>query len=369
MKDIKSLSTKIDKNRETITRLQGEREQAEATIAAASNHDERLAELQVERQRLKATALVMKRKPDTAKIDAEIDQLETLRATAIAAADVSRAALPVYDDAIRIAETELAEFEADRRTAVTEHIMETHDAAQKRYLDAVAAMESAVVEMVGADLAYRAIFNIRADAVNVFPGRGKQVLEDLRTTGVRVPWDHSRLKDPEIAAGYTDDYRDYWYPPAWAARELKGIGDDCASRLVSHVVSGGYPCNAYVGHIEKVQKTVKVRIVRGTFPTTVSRKLSPVSGAIMSSETHTYMPGDDIEIEETHARQLVEARMVVIHGEGELPPSRVELARGAAIPRTEDGHRLVELDLARAKAPASYQPGGARVNIDRGFVG
>ena len=369
MKDIKSLSTKIDKARETITRLQAEREEAEATIAAATNHDEPLAERQAERQRLQATALVLKKKPDTSKIDTEIEQIEALRTAAIAAADASRAALPIYDDAIRITQTEIAEFEADRRTAVTEHIMETHDAAQKRYLDAVAAMESAVVEMVGADLAYRAIFNIRADAVNVFPGRGKQVLEDVRATGVRVPWDHSRLKDPEIAAGYTDDYRDYWYPPAWAERELKGIGDDCASRLVSDVVSGGYPCNAYVGHVEKVQKTVKVRIVRGTFPTTVSRKLSPVSGAIMSSETHTYMPGDDIELEETYARQLVDARMVVIHGEGELPPSRAELARGAVIPRAEDGHRLVELDLSREKAPARYQPGGARVHRDRGFVG
>ncbi|AYQ37626.1 hypothetical protein BLA9940_05932 [Burkholderia aenigmatica] len=369
MKDIKSLSTKIDKTRETITRLQAEREQAEATIAAAGNHDGPLAERRGERQRLQATALVLKRKPDTAKIDTEIEQLEALRTTAIAAADASRAALPVYDDAIRIARTELAEFEVERKSAVVEHIMETHDAAQKRYLDAVAAMESAVVEMVGADLAYRAIFNIRADAVNVFPGRGKQVLEDVRATGVRVPWDHSRLKDPEIAASYTDDYRDYWYPPAWAARELKGIGDDCASRLVSDVVSGGYPCNAYVGHVEKVQKTVKVRIVRGTFPTTVSRKLSPVSGVIMSSETHTYMPGDDIELEETYARQLVDARMVVIHGEGELPPSRAELARGAVIPRTEDGHRLVELDLARETPRPAYQPGGKRTNNDRSVIG
>lgn len=77
--------------------------------------------------------------------------------------------------------------------------MGTHKAAQQRYLDAVAAMESTVAEMVGADLAYRAIFNIRADAVNVLPGCGKQVLEDVRATGVRVPWDHSRLKDPAIA--------------------------------------------------------------------------------------------------------------------------------------------------------------------------
>lgn len=369
MKDIKSLSTKVDKTRETISRLQAERDQAEATTTAATNHDEPLAERQAERQRLQATALVLKRKPDTAKIDVEIERLEALRATAIAAADASRAALPVYDDAIRIARTELAEFEAERKSAVIEHIMETHDAAQKRYLDAVAAMESAVVEMVGADLAYRAIFNIRADATNVFPGRGKQVLEDVRATGVRVPWDHSRLKDPEIAASYTDDYRNYWYQPAWAARELKGIGDDCASRLVSDVASGGYPCNAYVGHVEKIEKKVKVRLVRVTVPVSVRVKLSPTSGAIFSSETHMYGPGDDIEIEEGHARQWVADGRAVIHGEGELPPSRTELARGAGVPRTDDGHRLVELNLAREKAPVSHQPGVRRVHTDRSFVG
>ncbi|HDR9802425.1 TPA: hypothetical protein QDC55_003299 [Burkholderia cenocepacia] len=368
MKDIKSLSTKIDKTRETITRLQGERAQAEATIAAASNHDERLAELHAERQRLQATALVMKRKPDTAKIDAEIDQLETLRATAIAAADVSRAALPVYDDAIQIAETELAEFEADRRTAVTEHIMETHDAAQKRYLDAVAAMESAVVEMVGADLAYRAIFNIRADAVNVFPGRGKQVLDDVRTTGVRVPWDQSRLKDPTVAQEYTEDYRSHWYLPAWAAYEQQGFGDACASKLVSDVMTGGYPCSAYVGHVEKVEKKVTVRVAGGTISIHGGRLISAATGAVISSKSITYSVGDDVEIDETQARQWAATGIVVIHGEGQLPPSRAERARGADIPHTEDGHRLVELDLARAKAPASYQPGGARVHRDRGFV-
>lgn len=369
MKDIKSLSTKIDKARETITRLQAEREQAEATIAAASNHDERLAELHAERQRLKATALVMKRKPDTARIDAEIDQLETLRATAIAAADVSRAALPVYDDAIRIAETELAEFEADRRTSVTEHIMETHDAAQKRYLDAVAAMESAVVEMVGADLAYRAIFNIRADAVNAFPGRGKQVLEDVRTTGVRVPWDHSRLKDPTVAQEYTEDYRSHWYLPAWAAYEHKGFGDACASQLVSDIMSGGYPCSAYAGHVEKVEKKVTVRVARGTISSPDGRLISAASGAVISTKSITYCVGDDVEIDETQARQWAAGGSVVIHGEGNLPPSRAERARGAVIPRTEDGHLLVELDLARETPRPAYQPGGKRINNDRSVIG
>ncbi|MDS0802832.1 hypothetical protein [Burkholderia cenocepacia] len=369
MKDIKSLSTKIDKNRETITRLQGEREQAEATIAAASNHDERLAELQAERQRLQATALVMKRKPDTAKIEAEIDQIETLRATAIAAADVSRAALPVYDDAIRIAETELAEFEADRKTAVIEHIMETHDAAQKRYLDAVAAMESAVVEMVGAELAYRSLFNIRADAVNAFPGRGKQVLEDVRTTGVRVPWDHSRLKDPTVAQEYTEDYRSHWYLPAWAAREHKGFGDVCASQLVSDVKSAGYPCTTYVGHVEKVEKKVTVRVARGTIHIHGGRLISAATGAVISSKSITYSVGDDVEIDEPHARQLAATGSVVIHGEGKLPLSRTELARGVEIPRTEEGHRLVELDLARETPRQTYQPGGKRINNDRSVIG
>ncbi|NHV27682.1 hypothetical protein [Burkholderia sp. D-99] len=369
MKDIKSLSTKINKNRETISRLQTEREQAEATIAAATNHDEPLAERRAARQHLEATALVMKRKPETAKIDAEIEQLEALRTVATTAADVSRAALPVYDDAIQIAQAELAEFETERRAAVTEHIMETHDAAQKRYLDAVAAMESAVVEMVGAELAYRAIFNIRADAENVFPGRGKQVLEDVRATGVRVPWDHSRLKDPAVSREYTDNYRSYWYLPAWAAYEQKGFGDTCASKLVSDVMSGGYPCGAYVGHVEKVEQKVTVRVARGTISVHGGRLISAATGAVISNKSITYVVGDDVELDETQARRWAAAGSVVIHGEGKLPPSRAELARGLDIPRTEDGHRLVEMDLAREKPTRTHQPGRNIVNNDRSVIG
>ncbi|WP_186108146.1 hypothetical protein [Burkholderia gladioli] len=369
MKDIKSLSSKIDKNVETIARLQAEREQAEATIALAGSHDDALAERQAERQRLMATALVLKRKPDTVKVDAEIEQFEALRAKAMAAADVARASLPIYDNAIEIAQSELAALLAERKQVVVDHIMATHDAAQKRYLEAVAAMESAVVEMVGADLAYHSIFKIRPEAENAFPGRGKQVLEDVRKTGVRVPWDHSRLKDPAIAQEYTDDYRNYWYLPQWAAYEHKGIGDTCATQLVADAIAGGFPCAAYVGQAPQPEKMVKVRIARGTIPITVNRKLSPASGAIISSETRTYGPGDDLEIEEVFARQLVANRMAAIHGEGDLPPSRAELARGVDGPRSEDGTRLVEMDLAHKNPPNKHQPSARRASNERGFVG
>ncbi|WP_186122649.1 hypothetical protein [Burkholderia gladioli] len=369
MKDIKSLSSKIDKNVETIARLQAEREQAEATVALAGSHDEALAERQAERQRLMATALVLKRKPDTVKVDAEIEQLEALRATAMAAADVARASLPIYDNAIEIAQSELAAFLAERKQVVVDHIMATHDAAQKRYLEAVAAMESAVVEMVGADLAYRSIFKIRPEAENAFPGRGKQVLEDVRKTGVRVPWDHSRLKDPAIAQEYTDDYRNYWYLPAWAAHEHKGIGDTCATQLVSDAIAGGFPCAPYVGSAPTPQKMVKVRIVRGMISQPGKRLIAAKSGEIISQESLRYSEGDDIEIEETHARQMAADRRVVIHGEGDLPPSRAELARGVEGPRSEDGTRLVEMDLARKSPPNKHQPSARRASNERGFVG
>ncbi|WP_257811675.1 hypothetical protein [Burkholderia glumae] len=371
MKDLnlKPLSTKIDKNAETITRLQAEREQAEATAASACNYDEAIAERYAERQRVMATALVLKRKPDTAKIDAEIEQLEALRATAAAAANIARDALPIYDNAIEIAQSEIVTLQAERKQAVIDHIMETHDAAQKRYLDAVAAMESAVVEMVGAELAYRAIFKIRPEAENAFPGRGQQILEDIRKAGVRVPWDHSRLKDPAIAEEYTGDYREHWYLPAWAAYEHKGIGDTCATQLVSDAIAGGFPCAPYVGQASKPPKMVKVRIVSGTIPLIKRRLISAKTGAIISNESINYGPGDDIELEEPHARQMAADRRVVIHGEGVMPPSRAELARGVDGPHSEEGHRLVELELARKDRPNEHQPFARRANNERSFVG
>ncbi|WP_429497453.1 hypothetical protein ACQUFY_16775 [Robbsia andropogonis] len=340
MKDIKSLTTQIDKARATLARLESEQQQAQEAIDAGDRHDAPLRTLEAERVRAKALALVLKRKPDTAKVDADIQQLEAERDAARAAATVSVAAMPIYEEGLQIARIELRNLEVERVSAVQAHIMAAHDAAQKRYLEAVTAMESAVVEMVGANVAWTKVFN--APDAPKFPGRGKQVLEDVRNTGVRVPWDYSRLKDPAIAAGYTENYRDYWYQPAWADVSQKDVGDTVAAGIVSELIAAGLPCSPYVGHAVKTERQVMVRIVRGSMHFETDLKRHPQTGEIISKRTVQYGPGDDLELTELEARRLVKNGTVAIHGEGALPPSREKIVQNLRGPRTDDGVLLVE---------------------------
>jgi hypothetical protein len=220
MNDVKALSKKLDVSRMALQRVGTELQQAHETAGGAEQHESKLADLRTERQTILARALVAKKAADTAKIDADIAAVEAQ----LAAVSVARDALPIYEQAAQQAREDVTAIEAQRRDAVEAHIVAIHDAAQERYLQAIASMESAVEEMVGAHAAWE--LACRNGNTNTFPGRGRQVLDDLRESGVRVPWDRSRLKDPAIAAQYTDNFRHYWYVPACHCTHV----DDVAAR-------------------------------------------------------------------------------------------------------------------------------------------
>lgn len=314
MKDLKTLTSQIEKAQAAHQRAADERRQAIETIESEGRHDEVLTQLRVQRTEALGRALVLKRKADTTKIDADIQSLEQQRAVAIEAANVARAALPIYEAGIRIAQAEVSNLLAERRAAIEAHIMASHDAAQARYLQAVADMESAVAEMVGAEAAWHTAFG--SEQPEAFPARGKQILDDIRTAGVKVPWDHSRMKDSSVRAEYTDDYRDHWYIPAWAAPENQGFGDACAARLVEDIRSAGVDCSGYVGYQKPAAaKTLRVRIIRGTISGPQSVMRSAATGAIISRKSVSYIAGDEAEIEESLARKLAAAGQVVICGE------------------------------------------------------
>ncbi|WP_028226723.1 hypothetical protein [Paraburkholderia ferrariae] len=319
MNDVKSLSKKLDGARLALQRVGTELQQVRETAGSAEQHESKLADLLTERQTILVRALVAKKTADTAKIDSDIATAEAQ----LAAVSVARDALPIYEQAVQQAREDVAAIELQRREAVEAHIVARHDAAQERYLQAIASMESAVEEMVGAHAAWELM--CRNGNASEFPCRGRKVLEDLRSEGLRVPWNLSRLKDPAVAAQYTDNFRNFWYVPAWADSKSIGFGDSTAAKLVNDARDAGHDCREYVGAKAPVpDPMVMVRVNRGTISTSEIR-LDPLTHGVAQRRSLQHGPYSDVELPEKFARQLAASGVVVIHGEGPLPERSVRL--------------------------------------------
>jgi hypothetical protein len=320
MKEIKALTRQIEAARTNLQRVIADHQQALDTIDSDTRYDDQLSALRSQRQMILAKALVAKKNADTTKVDGDIQAAEAQQAAAQSAAAVARDALPIYEQGLYLARTELANLDAQQRAAVEAQILAAHDAGLARYLQAVADMQAAVEDMVGAQVAWQTALGAGKD--QPFPGRGKRVLGDLCSRGVRVPWDHSRLKDPKVSSEYTDDFREFWYVPAWADPETPGLGDACAKRLIDEVREAGFACGEYIG-TESVPpvKIVKVRVVHGTISSRESVLRLASTGEIISRKDRSFGPGESLELEESYARGLAARGMVVIHGEEPAKPA------------------------------------------------
>lgn len=342
MKEIKAFTRQIEAARTNLQRVIADHQQALDTIEGETRYDDQLSALRSQRQQILAQALVAKKKADTTKVDGDIQAVEAQQTAAQSAAAVARDALPIYEQGLHLARTELANLDAQQRTAVEAQIMATHDAGLARYLQAVADMQAAVEDMVGAHAAWETAHGgVKGQP---FPGRGKRVLADLCSVGVRVPWDHSRLKDPKVASEYTDDFREFWYVPAWAAQDAPRLGDACAKRLIDEVREAGFACGEYIGAASApAVKTVKVRVVRGTVISGGRVLRSASTGEIISSKSRSSGPGESLEMEESRARQLAAHGTVVIHGE--------EPAKPAGDVAQSNAGRLIEPQINRPVGP------------------
>ncbi|MFM0160681.1 hypothetical protein [Paraburkholderia sediminicola] len=337
MKKVSHLSKAIAAQKATIDQLHANRNLEQKQVDALLQRTAVSDGLRAQIQRLKAQALADGKVIDTSATEAQLAKAEAQRSAAIEAARVSEEAIATIDEGLGLAQAALAELEAQARDAVTEELLVVHDSHQQRYLEAVEAMRSAVIGMTAAERAWRQALPNAAGAK--FPGRGAQLLADLRDNGLRVPASASRLRDPAIAANYADGWQSSWFLPEWADPKTFGVGDQETAELVTAIQKTGFKCTAFAPAVPPVsEKMVMVRVVRGVIQRR-SQKLTADGVAIVVPDKN-YGPGADLEIEESSARHLRKTGHVVIHGEDELPTRREEPQQPERIDAIKTDHNV-----------------------------
>ena len=357
MKLIEKLVGQIDAHKKTVERLELEQIGTRSAGASVEIQKVDLDEMRAERRQLMAQAMVSKKPPAISSLDAKIANAEAkLAATeeeVIAAAEMHT----IIIEGIALAKADLLATEQKLSRAVAEEILAGHDEALEKYLAAVVALEAGVIGMVAAQRAWGCVSYIVCG--NGFPGYGSQVLEDIRTKGVRVPWSSSRLADPSVAKEYFPNFRDFWFVPAWADARTPGLADVSLSEIIECLRQAGLDCPAVIPYTPApAERMLMVRVVQGTVALPPIIQRDPTTHEVKTRQPVSASRGDDFEVKETDARHLRQLGMVMIHGEDELPEpatSPDEATRfEAQVPRRRFGPG-VDLDIKSSYRDNSHQ--------------
>jgi prefoldin subunit 5 len=313
--------------REGIAELDAEIARIEQAKAEAARQDG-LAALKERRKAVLVDALKSGSKADTATIDKQIAAAEKRRDADAVAIEADREAVDLLKSAREEAHDSLATLEAERIEAVSAHLLAKHDAAQARYFEAVAALGGPVEEMVAIERAWCA-----AILGKPFPARGSKALADVRETGLRVTWDRSVLRRPEVAAEYSDGYQECWFLPEWADPRNEAFGDEAAKSIAAELNSAGVgvAVAANSAPVER-EKLVEIEVVRGTIlgtkPGSVKRDAS--TGRVTSTSV-SYGPGSRLAVEESVAALHVKQGFARYAADldAERARQRIEELRGA----------------------------------------
>ncbi len=347
MKEITKLLGQIDYQVAAIARLQDDWAACEVSINGECAHVEKIEALKAQRRTLSAEALVRKKAVNTATLDARIESAVNLHNAALASGEVARDAIVIIAEGIEIGETELENLRGELAQAVGAELMTRHDCAMRKYLDAVASLEEGVTDLAAVSHAWgNADPSLR---LGKFPGKSETVLDGLRSAGVKVPWSESRLADPKVAAEYSDDFRNYMFPPKWVDARSLGLGDEQAVKLVDELRQAGLPFHPIsIAQQPLRPKQVKVRVIRGTIPVLGLPVRHPGTDQIISTRSTSYRPGDDCLLDESDARRFREAGLVLIHDLDTMPeppppasePRRIDARAG------ERPQQVIDLNIA-----------------------
>lgn len=316
MKKVSQLSKAIGDQRAIVKQLQANRAAKQKTIDALLTRTGVSDGLRSQIQRLKAQGLADGRSVDTSTLEAQLATAEDERTAAVAQARDLETEIATIDEGLALATSALAELEAKGAAALTEELLAVHDSHQQRYLEAIEALRESVIGMAAAERAWRLALPNTAGVK--FPGRGAQVLTDVRENGIRVPATASRLRDPAVAANYANGWQRGWFLPEWADPQTFGIGDEETAALVALIKKTGFICSEFKPAVAApVEKMVMVRVARGVIQ--MSAPKLTADGVALATQATNYGPGEDVEIDERSATHLHRAGQVVIHGRGELP--------------------------------------------------
>ncbi|KVD11936.1 hypothetical protein [Burkholderia ubonensis] len=310
MKKIKAVAKKIKDQDALIEGIRADIARCNDTIArgAGSDGSGEIGSLREKRRDVIAQAYIKGVQPDTAEIDAQIEKLiaersqreqeiAALRMEQQAAKDARAILSKQLDEATQAREA----LNAERMEAAAEFLLATHDEAQQRYFEAVAALREPIEQMAAAERAWRIALSGRA-----FPERGAKALADIRERGIRVTWEHSALRDPAVASGYTDNFREAWYVPEWADARNGSFAEQSTAALIGDLKSVGLDVTMPVREVKTVEPQVEIEVVWGTIEGGYeSTKMDPLSGQWVKGKAVSYGPGSRLTVAQSYADSCV----------------------------------------------------------------
>jgi prefoldin subunit 5 len=331
MKTVQKIVSQIEAQRKTISRLQSDSLMFADSISGVDKHLEALENTKAERLHIQAEAMISRKSADVKAIDAKIDHLQSQHDACRETATTATESLKIIQAGIAIAEGHLPVLEEQLADAVSSEILARHQAAQERYVTAVAAIEEAVTGLVASHRAWDQVANQLG--LPVFPEHGQMVLAELYKKGLRVPYTHSRLSDPVVAAEYRSDFKNFWHAPKFIDPLTKGFADDAVQEIVDALQESGVHCGDLQLYVPpKPEKQLKVRVVMGSVEVQEIER-DPENGSIFSKKSVYFDRGSDCMLAESEARNLRANGIVIIHGEDAMPspppratePERVEM--------------------------------------------
>lgn len=300
--NVQSLVSTMAEEQAELNKMKGDLARCQNIVATASNQDEAIAKLRMKRSQELANALIDQRAANTVEIDTEIAKLQKASAKAQLDSEAASTGIPILQGRIATAATRLAETREQLSQAVTEDIVAQHDQALEKYFAAVDSLSAVVEEIVACELTWRHIFN--AGNQEKFPGRGKAILDDVRTGGLRVRWDYSMLRDPKVANGYVPGFEETYFLPWWADERNTQFAVLRVAEKIKNLKADGYPTADYVKKSESIESRTVVEVIRGNIHSPV-QKIDAATGKSVIVDDRYFGPGESLAMGESEAASLV----------------------------------------------------------------
>ncbi|WP_211467301.1 hypothetical protein [Collimonas silvisoli] len=300
---ISAFAKKAAECQSDIDFLNSEITRCEEVISAAGSQHVHIDALKNKRSIEAANAFIDRRQPDISSIDLEISKAEKASAKAREDGRDASVALPIIRDRIALAVAQIKTTNEQLEAAVVTEIMARHDSAQEQYFSAIESMRTAVETMVASEKTWRHV--LQPSHNEKFPGRGIAVLSDIRSTGLRVRWQHSLLKEEEISSQYLPGFESSYFLPWWADERNVTFSQAEMVKNIEGLRAAGCPCASYeVPKLMAAGKKDVIEVIHGmiSIPTF---KINAATGLMELVDDNWVARGETVALPASEAANLV----------------------------------------------------------------
>ncbi|WP_434664755.1 hypothetical protein P5W99_30035 [Paraburkholderia sp. A3BS-1L] len=218
-----------------LMRLRAELVRCTSAVGVGAEHADALEQLREQRRELLAAAYADDVNPDTSEVDTAIAEHERKHAAAIEAAAVARDAAVVIEARIEAQQDLMEPLVAEWREHAQQAILRGLDATEEKFARALDALAGPVAEFTAYAKVWRELTG------KPIPADGREELcEAMRgVPALRVRWDFSPLKHPELSARFaSESYQGAArFVPDWLAPDSTDFAarETAALRALLHI--------------------------------------------------------------------------------------------------------------------------------------